>query len=61
MIVSYVYSYKDVDIASLEKYVDFNKRPNTRRFNDSVARGMQYALHKSIDTMTNSLTVKLKK
>ena len=61
VIVSYVYSYKDVEIASLEKYVDFNKRPNTRRFNDSVARGMQYALDKSIDRMTNSLTVNLKK
>ncbi|NIO07562.1 MAG: hypothetical protein GTO40_05960 [Deltaproteobacteria bacterium] len=57
VIVSFVYSYRDIKIENLEKYVAFNKRPNTKRFNESVIRGMQYALSQSIDRMADSLAV----
>jgi len=61
VIVSYVYSYKDIDIGSLEKYVEFNERPNTRHFNDSVIKGLKYALNNSIDKMATSMAVTFKK
>ena len=61
VIVSYVYSYKDIDIDSLEKYVEFNERPNTRHFNDSVIKGLKYALNNSIDKMATSMAVTFKK
>ena len=61
VIVSYVYSYKDIDIDSLEKYVEFNERPNTRHFNDSVIKGMKYALNESNDKMATSLAATFKR
>ncbi|MBI5206077.1 MAG: DUF2059 domain-containing protein [Nitrospirae bacterium] len=61
VIVTYVYSYKDIDIDSLKKYVEFNERPNTRRFNNSVIKGMKHALNKAIDKMATSLAVTFKK
>ncbi len=61
VIVSFVYSYKDIDIDALEKYIAFNERTNTRKFNDSVIKGMKYALNKAIDKMATSMAVTFKK
>lgn len=61
VILSFVYSYKDIDMASIEKYVKFLERPNTRKFNDSVIKGMNYALNQSIGKMAESLAVVVKK
>ncbi len=61
VIISLVYSYKDIDMASIEKYVKFFERPNTKKFNDSVIKGMKYAFNQSIDKMAKSLAVVFKK
>lgn len=61
VIVSFVYSYKDIDMASIKKYVKFLERSNTRKFNDSVIKGTKYALNQSIDKMAKSLAVVFKK
>lgn len=61
VIVTYVYCYKDIDINSLEKYIAFNERPNTRQFNDSVVKAIKDAFNKSIDKMAASLAITFKK
>ncbi len=57
VIVSYVYTYKDIEITSIEKYIQFLERSNTRKFNDSIIIGMKYALNQSINEMANSLVL----
>jgi hypothetical protein len=61
VIVSFVYCYKDIDIGSIEKYIKFLERSSTRKFNDSVIKGMNHALNQSIDKMAKSLAVVFKK
>lgn len=61
IILSIVYSHKNIDIDNLEKYIKFNGRPHTKHFNDSVIKGMKYALSKSINKMATSLAVTFKK
>lgn len=61
VIISWVYSYKDLDIASIKKYLEFNESPNARHFNDSVKLGMKNALNMSIDKMATSLGASFKK
>jgi hypothetical protein len=61
VIVSFVYCYKDIDIGSIEKYIKFLERSSTRKFNDSVIKGMNHALNRSIDKMAKSLAVVFKK
>lgn len=57
VVLSYIYSYKDIEIASIKKYIAFLKRPNTKKFNDSVIKG----LNQSIDKIANSLAKTFKK
>ncbi len=57
VVLSFVYSYKDIDIASIEKYIIFLERPNTKKFNDSVIKGMKYAFNQSVEIMAKSLAV----
>ncbi len=57
VVLSFVYSYKDIDIASIEKYIIFLERPNTKKFNDSVLKGMKYAFNQSVEIMAKSLAV----
>lgn len=61
VIVSFVYCYKDIDMGSIEKYIKFLERSSTRKFNDSVIKGMNHALNQSIDKMAKSLAVVFKK
>jgi hypothetical protein len=60
VLLSFVYSYRDIDMASLDKYISFLERPNTKKFNDSVIKGLTHALNKSIDGMAKSLAVVFK-
>ena len=61
VVLTYIYSYKDIDIASIKKYITFLKRTNTKKFNDSVIKGMVSGLNQSIDKMANSLAKTFKK
>ncbi len=61
VILSLVYSYRDLNMDSIEKYVNFLKRPITRKFNDSVIKGMMYALNQSIDNVAKSVAIGFKK
>ena len=61
VILFFVYSYKDINKANIEKYIKFLERPNTKKFNNSVAKGMEYAFNHSIDTMAKSLADAFKK
>lgn len=61
VLLSFVFSYKDIDIPSVKKYINFNKRPATKRFNESGIKGMTSALNQSIDKMATSLAVAYKK
>ncbi len=60
-ILSFVYSYKNIDIDILNQYVSFNRKPYARQFNDSVIKGIGNAFSKSIEKMVTSITVALKK
>ncbi len=40
LILSFVYTYRNIDIPSLKKYVDFLGQPAMRRFNDAIRDGM---------------------
>ena len=61
MIVSFVYSYKNIEIENLKKYVAFLARPETKKFNDSALTGMKSGLNQSIDKMANALAVTFSK
>ncbi len=61
VIISSVFSYKDIDIESIKKYVDFNDSPNMRHFNDGVKLGMKNALNTAIEKMATSLGASFKK
>lgn len=61
VVVTFLYCYKDIDTASIDKYINFLERSNTRKFNDSVIKGMKSALNKSVDKMAKSLAVVFKK
>jgi F0F1-type ATP synthase membrane subunit b/b' len=58
--VSSVYAYKDIDISSLKKYIEFNERPNTQKFNNSVMKGMDAAFNQSVDKMATSMATAFK-
>jgi len=54
-------SGKDIDMASIEKYIKYLERPNTRKFSDVIIKGMKYALNLSIDKMAKSMAGVYKK
>lgn len=60
-ILTFIYTYKEIDMVSTERYVKFIERPSTRKFNDSIIRGMKYAFTQLINKMAKSFAVKLKK
>lgn len=55
VILSYVYSYKDLALEDLEQYIRFLNNPVTMKFNDSVMQGIQDSLNQSIEKMASSL------
>lgn len=61
VMVSFVYSYKTIKIAEMQKYLKFLKRPHTKKFNDSVIKGMNSAFNQSISKMAKSLAQTFKK
>ncbi|MBU0996273.1 MAG: hypothetical protein KJ737_27560 [Proteobacteria bacterium] len=61
IILSSVYSYQNIEIDQMEKYIQFLERPHTIKFNNSVIKGMKTALNRSIDKLATSLAVVFKK
>lgn len=61
VLLSFVYGYKDLDIASIKKYISFLKEPNTKKFNDSVIKSMTIAFNLAINKMAKSLAMTFKK
>lgn len=55
MILSFVYSYKDIDIDSLEKYVIFLQKDNVNKFNQSVVKGILKAFDNASKEMSKKL------
>lgn len=55
--LSFVYTYRNIDVAELEQYLAFLERPITMKFNDAGMTGMKTALNQSIQTMAESLAV----
>ena len=59
IILSLVYSYKDVDAPTMNKYIAFLEQANTRKFNTSVMNGMNTAISESTDVMAKDLAIVL--
>jgi len=55
IVLSFLYSYKDLDESEMEKYMAFFERPNTIKFNNSIKNSMTLALDSSVDKLLNSL------
>ncbi|MBN2441591.1 MAG: hypothetical protein JXJ04_09590 [Spirochaetales bacterium] len=60
-ILSFVYSYKDIEMTILEKYYKFLEQPDTRKFNESVMNGIKTAFNQSIEKMVHSLVATFSK
>jgi len=61
VILSNVYSYKDIDIASIEKYVKFIESAAARKFNDAAMKGMEKSLKQSSEKMAKAFAADFKK
>ncbi len=61
MILSNVYTYRDLDMASLEKYMAFLEGAETMRFNESVHKGMAAGLDQSVTKVGKALASLAKK
>jgi len=53
--LAYVYNYKDLSTAEINKYIEFLQRPATKKFNKLSIIGMKDALNASTIKMANSL------
>lgn len=54
------YFYKDIDINSLDEYLEFLKLPNTKKYNNSLIAGMVDGMLKGNDKMLSLLEVMIK-
>jgi hypothetical protein len=61
VILTLLYSYKDIDPASMEKYLQFLGKEDTVQFNDSVNVGLSQGLNIAITKMAQSLYDSYKK
>lgn len=61
IVLSFIYSYKDLDFASIEKYITFLEKDKTKKFNQSTMYGIESALMDSVDKLAASLAVVRKK
>jgi hypothetical protein len=55
VVLSFVYTYKDIADADMEQYMDFLARPETRKFNDNAISTMQEVLSESVKSMGEPL------
>ena len=55
VVLSFVYTYKDIADADMEQYLDFLAQPETRKFNDNAIGAMQRVLSDSVKEMGEPL------
>lgn len=61
VIVSFVYSYRNIAIKDLKKYEEFLARPTTKKFNNTVIEAMMKSLESSIVNWAKKLGEMLSK
>ena len=61
IVLSFIYSYKDLDFAMIEKYIAFLEKDKTKKFNQSIMDGIESALEASIEKFATSLAAVRKK
>ena len=61
VLVSFIYNYKNIKIDNIKNYINFLKKPSTKRLNDSAIKGMVSGFNLSIDRMAKSLASTFKK
>lgn len=60
IIVSNIYSLKDIDIAGIEKYIKFMEIPAAQKFNKAVMKGMEKAFAQSTEKLVKSMAASVK-
>lgn len=60
VIISFVYSYQDIDDDNLSIYEDFLNRSLTRKFNDSAIKGLSRGFEKVVSSWASDLASMLK-
>lgn len=55
-----VYTYKDIDIDSLTKYIEFNEHPVMLKMHDGVKKGLKAAFGKAGEKMAASIVAMVK-
>lgn len=61
VILSTVYTYRKIDMNSLEKYLAFLNSPEARRFNKSLIAGMETGMNQSMERMARAVMSLFKK
>jgi hypothetical protein len=61
VILDFVYTYRKIDLHSLEKYIAFLDQPAARRFNDSIREGLMDGMNKCKDKAAESIAAMAKK
>jgi hypothetical protein len=59
-ILSFVYTYRNLSIATIEKYINFLQTDSAQNFNDAVKTGISDALNNAVNSMAKKL-IKLHK
>jgi hypothetical protein len=60
VLLSFVYAYREIKPQSLRIYIEFLKKPVSKKFNDLVLKSFKSAIGKSIDMMAWNLAVDFK-
>jgi len=56
-LLSFLYSYKNIEIDTLEEYINFISKPATMKFNESVVKGMKSAFNQATNEIAKSLGI----
>ncbi len=60
-LTSFVYTYRNIDIPSLKKYIEFLEQPAARRFNDSLSTGLIEGMNKCAENAAEKIAAAAKK
>ncbi|MDC0664316.1 DUF2059 domain-containing protein [Marinobacter sp. SS21] len=55
IVLSYLYSYRNLDMAKLETYAQFLREPEARRFNTTILESMNRALQNGISDLARDM------
>lgn len=60
-LTSFVYTYRNIDIPSLKKYIAFLEQPAARRFNDSLSTGLMEGMNKCTENAAEKVAAAARK